>query len=145
MISKVLRETIKFGLTGLFIGTLVYTHSDRINNLLNTVRYSFIESEQGYVKKEQALDLKIKYERNGKNNLETYIKTYNQKIPVYERPNGIMIGEPLDLFSNFTEEERADACSGSREKPKKKQVSKADKLKKFLFDVYKNMEDVGDE
>jgi len=38
-------------------------HSDKINNLLNTVRYSFIESEQGYVKKEQALDLKIKYER----------------------------------------------------------------------------------
>lgn len=145
MISRILRETIKFGLTGLFIATLTYTHSDKINNLLNTVRYSFIESEQGYVKKEQALDLKIKYERNGKNNLETYTKTYNQKLPIYERQNGIMIGDSFYLFSNFTEEEKSDVCSGNYGKSRKKQISKADKLKKFLFDVYKNIEDVGDE
>lgn len=145
MISRILKETIKLGLTGLFIATLTYTHSDKINNLVNTVKYSFIESETGYVKKEQALDLKIKYERNGRNNLETYIKTYNQKLPVYERQNGIMIGDALYLFSNFTEEERRDSCSGNYGKSKKKQISKADKVKKFLFDIYKNMEDVGDE
>lgn len=145
MISRLLKETIKFGLTGAFIASLTYTHSDKINNLVNTVRYSFIESEQSYVKKEQALDLKIKYQRNGKNNLETYIKTYNQKLPVYERQNGLLIGEPLYLFSNFTEEERKEVCAGNYEKSKKKQISRADKLKKFLFDIYKNVEDVNDD
>ncbi len=145
MIRGLLRETIKFGLTGMFIASLTYAHSDKLNNLINTVRYSFIESEQNYVKKEQALDLKIKYERNGKNNLETYIKTYNQKLPVYERQNGLLIGEPLYLFSNFTGEERKDVCAGNPEKSKKKQISKADKLKKFLFDIYKNVEDVNDD
>lgn len=145
MISKILKETIKIGITGIFIAYLTYAHADRIESAVNTIKYTFIESETAFVKKEQALDLKIKYERNGRNNLETYLKTYNQKLPVYERQNGLMIGEPSYLFSNLIDEERNDLCFNIPQKPKKNNVKKADKVKKFLYDLYKNMEDIKDE
>lgn len=145
MISRLLKEIIKIGVTGIFIAYLTYVHADRIENAVNTIKYTFIESETTFVKKEQALDMKIKYERNGRNNLETYVKTYNQKFPVYERQNGLMIGESSYLFSNLTEEERNELCFNIPQKPKKNNVKKADKVKKFLYEIYKNMEDEKDE
>jgi hypothetical protein len=141
MLTKLIKPMAKWGVTSIFIAYATYVCADKIDNTMNTVKYAFVETEPGFVKKEQALDMKVKYERNGKNNLETYIKTYNQKVPVYIRENGVMIGDADYLFSNFSDMEKERVCSGNYVSPKKKEARLSQKLKKMVYDLYKNLGD----
>lgn len=132
MITIILKRTIKWSVTGLFGAYLAYTNADKISSILNETKYSLTESEPGFVKKEQALGIKIVYERNSKGNLETYLKTYDEKLPIYQRQEGILVGNNEYLFKNFSDKEKAAICSRVEE-PKVKTV---DKLKKALYDLY---------
>lgn len=148
MISNILKGTIKFTVTSLCVAVMTYTHADKITNTLNTVKYTFTEPELGYAKKEQALDLKIIYERNGKGNLETYLRTYNQKLPVFQRQEGLIIGNPKYLAKNFAPEELTELCSPKKlDLPnlvqpitEKTEIKDSEKFKKLIYDLYAAME-----
>jgi hypothetical protein len=113
MLTKLIKPMAKWGVTSIFIAYATYVCADKIDNTMNTVKYAFVETEPGFVKKEQALDMKVKYERNGKNNLETY----------------------------FSDMEKEKVCSGNYVSPKKKEARLSQKLKKMVYDLYKNLGD----
>jgi hypothetical protein len=147
-LSNILKSTIKLTLTSLCVAYITYAHADKLANMVHSIKYSFVETEQGFVPKEQALDIKIKYERNDRNKLETYLKTYNQKLPILMKPEGIQVGNIHYIASNIDDDERTELCGSAHNistPTKEKKISKADKVKKILYDIYKNVEDIKDD
>lgn len=143
MISNILKGTIKFTVTSLCVASMTYAHADKITNTINTIKYTFTEPETGFVKKEQALDLRIIYERNGKGNLETYLKTYNQKLPIHQRQDGLVAGNLEYLIKNFSREEKEILCM-FLEKTSPQQIpptldqtlNDSERLRKMVYDLY---------
>lgn len=153
MISNIFKGTIKFTVTSLCVACMTYAHADKITTTLNTIKYTFTEPETDFVKKEQALDLKIIYERNGKGNLETFLRTYNQKLPVYQRQEGLMIGTSEYLAKNFSKEEKGILCATPKETLSEQvpstsshtlndsvRLNDSERLKKMVYDLYAAME-----
>ncbi|HIH26364.1 hypothetical protein J4476_00405 [Candidatus Woesearchaeota archaeon] len=97
----------KWTAKALLIAYATYACHHEIEKAVNTVEFYFSKSEPGYVRKEQALNLEIVHELNGKGNLETYVKNYSQRLPVYIRENGIIVGDSDYNISNLTEKERS--------------------------------------
>lgn len=153
MIIGILRRNVKWCLTTICAAYLGYLYSGTIDNVKNSVKYSFNDAKSGFIAKEQALDLKIIYERNSAKNLETYLKVYNEKLAVYQRENGIIVGEPEYVFKNFTIQERTNLCSFafSEDKPEKNKNNNVDfyeghnnsvshKAKRFVYNILENLE-----
>lgn len=126
----------------LVIGSLTFAFHDQIQDFVYSVRYYLNREEPGFVTKDQGFHLKFGYEINGKTNLETYLRNYTQRLPVYRRENGLMTGSAPYNFSNFTYEEKTELCSGKIikskpiEEPKKKE-SKIKKPLKIIDDLLK--------
>ena len=117
-----------------------YISHSKIEKTLNNIKYVYTASEQGFVEKEQAFDLKINYEINGKGNLETYLKNYTQLLPLQKRELGIMVGDASYNFHNFTAEEVKALCPQQKteQKPKEKTETPST-LKHFfsnMFDIW---------
>src|SRR3989344_4709153 len=87
------------------IGSATYVAHDDIEKAVRHARFYFNNAEEGFVSKEHAFDLKIIHRINGKGNLETYLKNYSDRLPVYKGRNGITIGNPSYNFSNFSTKE----------------------------------------
>jgi len=89
----------------------MYNVYSDIERFLNETLFYFTETEDGFVKKKNAFNLSFIYEKNNKGNLETYLRDYTNRIPVFERENGLMVGTAKYNYSNFTKEERKLVCS----------------------------------
>ena len=109
-ILGLVKYALKWTTTTLITGYLTYASHSEIKKTVNSVRFLANESETGFVRKEQALDISVENELNGKGNLETYLSNYSQKLPIYIRRNGAMAGNAEYNFSNFTDKERSRLC-----------------------------------
>ncbi len=99
---------IKFSLFTLLITTLTYINYGKIKNVITRYRYSNVKSEFGYVSKDTALDLRIIHEKNSNGNLETYLLTEEDKLPILSKENGLIVGSVDYNWNNFTNQERLD-------------------------------------
>ena len=97
-------------LFALGVAYFTYLSHDKIDKTLNSMNYFFTEAEPGFAEKEQALDLKIIYEKNGKGNLETYLKSYTSRLPIYAREGGLMVGEAAQHSKNYSDTELETLC-----------------------------------
>ena len=89
----------------LLIAYATYVCHHEIEMAVNRIKYYYHKPEGEYVGKEQAYNLEIYYEINGKGNLETYVKNYSERLPVLIRENGIMVGTPEYVLSNLEDKE----------------------------------------
>ena len=110
-ILKIVKYAVKWSATTLIVCWLTYSNYSSISRAINNSKFYFSESESGFVPKDHAFDLRFNHERNGKGNLETYLGSYNSRLPIYMRSEGIMIGNADYNFSNFTVEEKSRLCS----------------------------------
>ena len=85
----------------LLIAIATYTCHSEIERFVKTIEFYSHKSEIGYVRKDQALDLEIVHELNGKGNLETYVKNYSQMLPVFIGESGIVVGTKEYNMSNL--------------------------------------------
>lgn len=97
---------------GAILGIAYFTYVShyKIERTINTMRFFYTESEQEFVEKEQALDLRLIHEKNGTGNLETYVKSYNKLTPLFQKKEGLVLGNPHYNFANFTTQERDILC-----------------------------------
>ncbi len=135
---------MKWPITALLISSLTYSFHDQIQKFMREVRFYSTDTEKGFIPKEQALDLKFNYGKNGRANLETYLSNYTQELPVYKREHGTMVGSAEYNFSNFTYKEKNSLCSKkiTKERPlpeKSKKQNKTKKTLKMLEDLIKDI------
>jgi len=107
-----LKKLFNLTLATAFAAYLGYTNAGKINKFVNHCKYAGTEAEVNFIDKDRSIDLKIERERNGNGNLETYLRVYSDMYPIYSRKNGLMVGDPNYNFSNFTQDEKSDFCSG---------------------------------
>lgn len=130
----VLRYFVKWPL--IIGGTAFVTYSSHyhINRFICGVSFFHEQAEEGFVDKEQALRLDISYKRNRRGNLETFLDSYEDSLPIYERTNGVVVGSPEYNFSNLTKKERDSFCEGDFVYKKRK---KRRKSRNLIHDLYK--------
>jgi hypothetical protein len=112
MVWHIIKSLVKWPLV---VGPLVcgmYAYHSNIEKFVNGFKYSNYKSELGFVEKDMAMNLEIGYQINKKGYIETYLKVHNDKIPLYMRDNGIMVGDSEYCFGNINSKERKILCSG---------------------------------
>ena len=109
-----LRPTKAHIIATLLLGFTFYNSYNIIEYVIKEMEFYFIKVENGFINKREGLNLRFAYEENKKGNLETYLRDYTERFPVFERKNGIMVGTPEYNFHNFTSEERKNLCLGNK-------------------------------
>ena len=112
MVFKLLKYWLKWPLITLAVACATYFEHESIERIVNGVKFYTADTEEEFVDKEHAFRLRFNFERNGRGDLETYLTSYGDRLPVYDRRNGIMVGDAQYNFSNFVAKERAVLCSG---------------------------------
>ncbi len=108
-----------------------YVSRTEIERTINSFKYAQVEAEPGFLEKERALDLKIRYKRNLKGNLETRLEGNNFSLPVFSNKEGIRLGNAEYSFNTFTEEEKETMC-----RPYVKTKQTEEKTKGFFGKIY---------
>ena len=133
---------VKWTATTFVVGLITYASYARLNKFVNETKFYFSGSEDNFVPKGHAFDLKVVYERNGRNNVETFVNSYSDNLPVYIRGHGIMVGSADYNFSNFSSEERLRFCNSESGIEKKISVNNKNNPKKRLLNAILDL--VGD-
>lgn len=95
----------------LIFGYTFYNAYDIIDYFVREVEFYFIKVEDGFINKKEGLNLSFTYEKNKEGKLETYLRNFTERQPVFERQNGLMVGTPEYNYSNFTAKEKKNLCS----------------------------------
>ena len=128
---------VKTGLGLVFIGAVAFA-GDYYNvndKIFHPAQYQDKKVEQGYFSKPFELEKKIVV--NSKGNLETYIVTLDQKLPVLQGKIGPQIGDSDYIWNNFPQEQKDTLFArgwSSMDEQKKMELAKpmlADLVGKF--------------
>lgn len=97
---------IKTGLGLALLGAVAFggDYCNVNDRIFHPVQYQDKKVEQGYFGKPFELEKKIVV--NSRGNLETYIVTLDQKLPVLQGKTGPQIGDSDYIWNNFPQEQR---------------------------------------
>lgn len=132
---------MKWSLATACAAYLGYANAKKIDQVVLEVKYATVEAEKAFVAKDQALDLRLSYQRNSAGNLETYLVSFNQKLPIYLREQGLVLGDSAYLLENLTKHEQARLCKGKdREEESKEMSTKVPGTFQRLFEILTSKE-----
>ena len=106
----VLKSIMKWSSATVVAAYMGYANAPRINNMVREAKYASADAEQGFVPKDQAFGLHVAYQRNGKGNLETYLVSFNQRLPIQVRDAGVVVGDGPYLWKSLTKDEKEYGC-----------------------------------
>ena len=134
--TMTLGKIVRWSVTTAAAVYMGYANAPRINNMMREAKYASADAEPGFVEKDHAFGLKVVYQRNGKGNLETYLVSFNQRLPVQMRASGLVVGDGSYLWKSLTKEEREYGCSNGEVTgtEKKKEAQKRGMLER-IFEV----------
>ena len=147
MVFRLIRYALKATASAVVFGALTYIYHEPIDRFVNDIIFYTNEAEEEFVDREHSFHLRIERMVNGRGNLETYVESYSQKLPVFMREDGIMLGTARYNYKNFTVEERVELCESVTEVPRikpKTKVKRADPFKrtlKIIYDLFRSSAD----
>ena len=137
MFIKLIKALIKWPLVTISIVGLTYSYHDKLERIVNGIRFYGIKVEDSFIDKNKALRLRIYYNFNEEQNLETYLSVNDHQLPVYKRKNKIIVGTAEYNFNGFTEREKTYLCSVKVSKNLEKRMSnKQSKNANFFSELY---------
>ncbi len=137
MVIRLIKALFRWPLITITVAGLTYNYHNKLERLVNMYQFQGIETEEEFVDKRTAFKLKLQYNINDEDNLETYLMKGDSPLPIFQRKNRIMIGTAEYNFNSFTEREKSYLCNIKMPSNTYKQtkIKKSSSLFRDLYDI----------
>ena len=137
MTSKLIRPILSSIALVLSTAYCTYIKHEDIQETIDHARFYYAETAEGFPPVYISTKLHITRTLNKQGQLETYLQVHDEKLPIFERIEGPMLGSPEYNYQNFTAKERKELCRTNlqaRGEQRKKEETKP--LFVFLYGLY---------